>query len=333
MAINVPAFKRYYTIDEFFFFCLILRPRRMSLKISNLSKYYGRQKAVDQISFSVNDGEIVGFLGPNGAGKSTTMKIITGFLPPSEGSVEIMGESVTDYPMSVKRNIGYLPEHNPLYLDMYVHEFLSFMAGIYGLSLSRKKERVIEMITLCGLEDEQNKRIGMLSKGFRQRVGLAQALIHDPKVLILDEPTSGLDPNQLIEIRRLIKKVSMSKTVLFSSHILQEVEALCDRVVVINNGKIVADDRVENLLHGGDNFFIIEFADPVTTEELMGVTDVEQVRQMEKFRFHVKAKAGVDIRQALVKFTVEKNLSLIELKQEENSLETVFSQLTLVKKK
>ncbi|CAN5490025.1 gliding motility-associated ABC transporter ATP-binding subunit GldA [soil metagenome] len=305
----------------------------MSIRISNLTKKYGQQNAVDQISFSVREGEIVGFLGPNGAGKSTTMKIITGFLPATEGVVEVAGERIGDHAISVKKKIGYLPEHNPLYLDMYVHEFLHFMAGIYGLNPTRRHARVIEMIGLCGLTEEQNKKIGMLSKGFRQRVGLAQALIHDPKVLILDEPTSGLDPNQLIEIRRLIKTVSVNKTVLFSSHILQEVEALCDRVVVINKGKIVADDRVENLLQGSGNFFIVEFANPISESEIMEINGVEQVRRFENFRFQVKAKKGIDIRQSLVKLAVEKNLSLIELKQEENSLESVFSQLTSIVEK
>jgi ABC-2 type transport system ATP-binding protein len=305
----------------------------MSIKVSNLTKQYGQQKAVDQISFSVNEGEIVGFLGPNGAGKSTTMKIITGFLPPSDGRVEVSGESVVDNPMSVKRRTGYLPEHNPLYLDMYVHEYLSFMAGIYGLPSSLKKNRILEMIDLCGLTDEQNKRIGMLSKGFRQRVGLAQALIHDPKVLILDEPTSGLDPNQLIEIRRLIKTVSKDKTVLFSTHILQEVEALCDRVIVINKGKIVADDRLDNLLQGAGNVLLIEFANEISVQDLTQLDNVENVKQLENFRFRLHVKKGKDIRPALVAFAVEKNLSLIELKQEENSLESVFGQLTTGEKK
>ncbi len=305
----------------------------MSIKVFNLTKQYGQQKAVDQVSFSVNEGEIVGFLGPNGAGKSTTMKIITGFLPPTEGTVEVEGESVIDNPMSVKRKTGYLPEHNPLYLDMYVHEYLNFMAGIYGLASSVRKERVFEMVRLCGLTDEQNKRIGMLSKGFRQRVGLAQALIHNPKVLVLDEPTSGLDPNQLIEIRRLIKTVSKDKTVLFSTHILQEVEALCDRVVVINKGRIVADDRLGNLLQGAGNHLVVEFANEISAQDLMQLEDVEHARQLENFRFQLKVVKGKDIRPLLVRFAVEKNLSLIELKQEENSLESVFSQLTATEKK
>ncbi|MBY0434870.1 MAG: ATP-binding cassette domain-containing protein, partial [Cyclobacteriaceae bacterium] len=220
----------------------------MSIQITSLTRLYGKQKAVDNASFSVSEGQIVGFLGPNGAGKSTTMKIITGFLPASEGSVSVCGTDVSSQPMVVKQITGYLPEHNPLYHDMYVHEYLDFVAGIYGLTKAKRHSRKEELIQLCGLTVEQNKKISSLSKGYRQRVGLAQALMHDPRVLVLDEPTSGLDPNQLIEIRKLIKDVSKNKTVLFSSHILQEVEALCDRVVVINKGKIVADDLLTRLL-------------------------------------------------------------------------------------
>lgn len=302
----------------------------MSIKVTHLSKQYGQQRAVDDISFAVSEGEIVGFLGPNGAGKSTTMKILTGFLPPTEGTALVGGESVADHPISVKKKVGYLPEHNPLYLDMYVHEYLHFMAGIFGLSSSQKINRVAEMIHLCGLADEQNKRIGLLSKGFRQRVGLAQALIHDPKVLVLDEPTSGLDPNQLVEIRRLIKTVSKDKTVLFSTHILQEVKALCDRVIVINKGKIVADDRLDALLLGGGNYLIVEFANEVAEQDLARIEGVEKVRKLENFRFQVKSFPGSDVRPKLVDFAHRQNLSLIGLKQEENSLESIFSQLTNV---
>ncbi len=305
----------------------------MSIKVTHLSKQYDRQLAVDDVSFAVNEGEIVGFLGPNGAGKSTTMKIITGFLPPTEGTALVEGESVVDHPMSVKKKVGYLPEHNPLYLDMYVHEYLHFMAGIFGLSSSKKRNRVTEMIHLCGLADEQNKRIGLLSKGFRQRVGLAQALIHDPKVLILDEPTSGLDPNQLVEIRKLIKTVSKNKTVLFSTHILQEVKALCDRVIVINKGRIVADDRLDTLLLGGGNYLIVEFANEVDEHDLALIEGVEQVKKLENFRFQVKGLPGSDVRPKLVDFAYRQNLSLIGLKQEENSLESIFSQLTNVDQK
>jgi ABC-2 type transport system ATP-binding protein len=305
----------------------------MSIKVSNLTRQYGAQKAVDDISFSVNEGEIVGFLGPNGAGKSTTMKIITGYLPASSGTVLVDGESVADHPMSVKRKTGYLPEHNPLYLDMYVHEYLGFMAGISGLTPSVAKQRINEMVDLCGITEEQGKKIGMLSKGFRQRVGLAQALLHNPKVLILDEPTSGLDPNQLIEIRNLIRTVSKNKTVLFSTHILQEVEALCHRVIVINHGKIAADDRLENLMQGAGNYLVVEFAREADRSALERVDGVEEVKKISDFRYRVKVSPGKDIRPRLVSFAAERNLSLIGLQQEENSLETIFGQLTLAKER
>lgn len=219
----------------------------MSIKIQNLTKTYGTQKAVDNISFEVHKGEIVGFLGPNGAGKSTTMKILTGYIPSTEGSAEVNGFDVKSQPMQVKKSIGYLPEHNPLYLEMYVREFLEFIGSLYGLKGAELKNRIEEVIELVGLSLEKHKKIGQLSKGYRQRVGLAQAMIHNPEVLILDEPTTGLDPNQLVEIRNLIKEVGKNKTVIFSSHIMQEVEALCDRVVIINRGKIVADGNLAEL--------------------------------------------------------------------------------------
>jgi ABC-2 type transport system ATP-binding protein len=225
----------------------------VSIKIQNLTKIYGTQKAVNNISFEVNKSEIVGFLGPNGAGKSTTMKILTGYLPATEGSAEVNGFDVKTSPMNVKKSIGYLPEHNPLYLDMYVKEFLEFVGSLYGLKGNSLKMRVLAVIELTGLGLEQKKKIGQLSKGYRQRVGLAQALIHDPEVLILDEPTTGLDPNQLVEIRNMIKTVGKDKTVIFSTHIMQEVEAICDRVILINHGNIVADGSLSELKKGGKN--------------------------------------------------------------------------------
>jgi ABC-2 type transport system ATP-binding protein len=219
----------------------------MSIQIQNLTKTYGHQKAVDDISFEVKVGEIVGFLGPNGAGKSTTMKIVTGYLAASSGSVAVNGFDVKTQSMDVRRSIGYLPEHNPLYLEMYVKEFLQFIGNLYSIKGQQLNHRVAEMIELCGLGVEQHKKIGQLSKGYRQRVGLAQALIHNPSVLVLDEPTTGLDPNQIVEIRNVIKDVGQQKTVLFSSHIMQEIEAICDRVVVINHGKIVSDSTLTSL--------------------------------------------------------------------------------------
>ncbi len=221
----------------------------MSISIQNLTKLYNEQKALDNVSLEINKGEIVGLLGPNGAGKSTMMKIITCFIPPTKGSVKVCGYDIFDNPMDVRKKIGYLPEHNPLYLDMYVREFLDFVAGVHGLG-KQKKERIEQMVEMTGLTKEVNKKIGTLSKGYRQRVGIAQAMIHDPEVLILDEPTSGLDPNQLVEVRDLIKNAGKNKTVLLSTHIMQEVEAVCDRTIIINNGQVVADDNTKHLASG-----------------------------------------------------------------------------------
>ncbi len=229
---------------------------RMSIEVKEVSKIYGSQKALDTVSFSIQKGEIVGFLGPNGAGKSTMMKIITCFLPQSSGSVKVCGFDVSEDPMEVKKRVGYLPEHNPLYLDMYVKEYLGFIAGLH--KIEGKKERVAEIIEQVGLQVEQHKLIGALSKGYRQRVGLAQALIHDPEVLILDEPTTGLDPNQIEEIRNLIKKVGKSKTVMMSTHIMQEVEAVCDRVIIVNKGNLVADDSSGEISKSKNNEFVFK---------------------------------------------------------------------------
>lgn len=225
----------------------------MSIQVTNLTKVYGSQRAVDGISFTLRPGEIVGFLGPNGAGKSTTMKILTGYLKPSEGTARVANFDVKDQPMQSRRSIGYLPEHNPLYLDMYVREFLLFSGKMYQLNGDFLKLRVSEMIAMCGLETEKHKKIGQLSKGYRQRVGLAQSFLHDPSVLILDEPTTGLDPNQILEIRELIRTAGKNKTVLFSTHIMQEVEALCDRVIIINKGKVVSDSSLETLRESGNS--------------------------------------------------------------------------------
>lgn len=302
----------------------------MSLQIRNLTKVYGQQYAVNNISFEVATGEIVGFLGPNGAGKSTTMKIATCYLPPTEGEVLVGGHNVVDHAMEAKRITGYLPEHNPLYLDMYVHEYLGFIGKLYGLSGKTLRQQVGEMVERCGLTREQNKKIETLSKGYRQRVGLAQALIHNPKVLILDEPTSGLDPNQLVEIRKLIKDISRDKTVIFSTHIMQEVQALCNRVVVINRGNIVADDTVEHLLQTQQSNVVVvaEFEKGVTAEQLQQLPEVISVQSLDTFKFKVVAAAGVDIRPALFRFAADNNLSLIGLKQEESSLENIFHSLT-----
>jgi ABC-2 type transport system ATP-binding protein len=302
----------------------------MSIRIQHLSKVYGSQKAVNDISFSVEEGEIVGFLGPNGAGKSTTMKIATGYLPPSSGEVHISGFDVRTQPMEVKRNTGYLPELNPLYTDMYIHEYLTFSGTVFGLSGKKLRDRVGEMIGLCGLTVEQNKKIESLSKGYRQRVGLAQALIHDPRVLILDEPTSGLDPNQLSEIRKLIKDVSQNKTVIFSTHILQEVRALCDRVVVINKGRIVADDKLDNILKTNSRGLVIvaEFEGGVSAEDLRLLKNISSVEEVSPFTFRITGVNNIDLRPELLTFSSEKKLVLLGFRQEENSLESIFKELT-----
>ena len=302
----------------------------MSLTISHLTKIYGTQKALNDISFSVQSGEIVGFLGPNGAGKSTTMKISTGFLPATSGQVIVGDFNVSDQPLQVKRIVGYLPEHNPLYLDMYVHEQLNFVGSVYGLSSSKLKQRVGEMIELCGLTLEQNKKIETLSKGYRQRVGLALALIHDPQVLILDEPTSGLDPNQIVEIRKLIKDISANKTVIFSTHIMQEVQAICDRVIVINKGEIVADDKLENLLHYDNKSIAIEveFEAAIDINELRSLPLVKEVTSLGGNKYRLIGEGATDLRPEIFKFTSEKKISLLGLKKEEVSLESVFRVLT-----
>jgi ABC-2 type transport system ATP-binding protein len=301
----------------------------MSLVVNELTKVYGAQYALNAISFTVNEGEIVAFLGPNGAGKSTTMKITTGFLAATSGTVLVNGMDVANRPMDVKRITGYLPEHNPLYPDMYVHEYLAFTGGLYGLSGKKLKTRVGEMVDMCGLSAEQNKKIEALSKGYRQRVGLAQALLHNPKVLILDEPTSGLDPNQLAEIRKLIKEVSKDKTVLFSTHIMQEVQAICDRVIVINKGTIVADARLAELVGKGESrMLIVEFEKPVALTEVEKLPGVMHARPMGETVIGIMPVPGADVRPAVFKFSAEQGNSLVGLRWDENSLENVFAELT-----
>ncbi|MDH4057303.1 MAG: gliding motility-associated ABC transporter ATP-binding subunit GldA [Cyclobacteriaceae bacterium] len=302
----------------------------MSLTVQHLTKVYNQQKAVSDISFHVKAGEIVGFLGPNGAGKSTTMKIATTSVPPTQGTVLIADLDVTEHPMKVKQITGYLPEHNPLYTDMYVHEYLQFVGGLYGLQGKALTLRTREMIERCGLMREQHKKIEMLSKGYRQRVGLAQALIHDPKVLILDEPTSGLDPNQLVEIRKLIKDISVDKTVIFSTHIMQEVQALCDRVVVINKGEIVADDSLKNLMNKkeGTKSIVVEFEQPVSLEDLRSLKGIKVVEALDETRYKIDAEGPADVRPEIFRFAAEKNISLVGLKVEETSLENIFRELT-----
>ena len=298
----------------------------MSIEVKNLFKYYGDQAAVKDISFKVNSGEIVGFLGPNGAGKSTTMKVITGYISASSGKVSVCGKPVTENSLDTRKKIGYLPEHNPLYLDMYVKEYLTFVGKIY--KVPNLKSRVAEMILKVGLEVEQNKKIGQLSKGYRQRVGLAQAIIHDPEVLILDEPTSGLDPNQLLEIRSLIKSIGREKTVMLSTHIMQEVEAICDRIVIINKGEIVADDTAKDLQSEGSNLTVYaEFEGEVTKSMLKKIEGVGKIERVTN-GWLLESKDNVDLRKRVAKFAQENDLLAITLRAEEKSLEEVFKNLT-----
>jgi ABC-2 type transport system ATP-binding protein len=302
----------------------------MSIEVVDLKKYYGEQAALGGISFKINTGEIVGFLGPNGAGKSTTMKILTGFIPSSSGSAKICGLDVEDYPIETRRRIGYLPEHNPLYLDMYVKEYLHFVGGVYKLPSLMK--RVEEMIALVGLEREQRKKIGALSKGYRQRVGLAQAIIHDPEVLILDEPTSGLDPNQLLEIRDLIKRIGQTKTVMLSTHIMQEVEAICDRVIIINNGLLVADNSSKTLQYDDQKQVVIVEFDPeskVQQKQIMAIPGVREVKKLDGVStWLIESGAGGDLRKSVSQAALKNGWLVLSMRMEEKSLEQVFKELT-----
>ena len=314
----------------------------MSINVSSITKIYGNQKALDAISIDIKPGEIVGLLGPNGAGKSTLMKILTCFIPPTSGDASVCGYDVLEQSIEVRKKVGYLPENNPLYLDLYVREFLGFIAGTHRMK-GNINARVSEMIDLTGLSAEQNKKIGALSKGYRQRVGLAQALIHDPEVLILDEPTSGLDPNQLLEIRSLIREIGKRKTVMMSTHIMQEVEAICSRAIIIHKGIIVADDTTQNLQNIATSKVVInvEFDSLVKSELLKGIPGVVEVvaassiqhpasriQHPESRTWHLVSKPGADIRGAVFQFAVENKLTVLSLQREEQKLEEVFQELT-----
>lgn len=300
----------------------------MKLSISKITKLFGKQKALDEISFSVGKGELLGFLGPNGAGKSTLMKIVTGFLPATSGEVWIDNMKMTTGNVEIRQYIGYLPEHNPLYTDLYVRESLNLTAGFYRLG--NRNQRVEQMIELTGLGEEQHKKIGALSKGYRQRVGLAQALIHDPRLVILDEPTSGLDPNQLEDIRRLIHSISREKTVILSSHIMQEVEAVCSRIVIINRGKIVADGSMAEIKQGAltqSQRVVVQFDRPVLAEHLLAVEGIARARYEDQ-KWEIEADENADIRPAIFRFAVDNNLTLLTLLQKQENLEGIFHQLT-----
>lgn len=302
----------------------------MSIKVRDITKLYGQQKALDKVSFEVHTGEIVGFLGPNGAGKSTLMKIITGYISPDSGKAYINDIDVEENSIEVKKRIGYLPENNPLYPEMYVKEYLDYIASIYKLGKG-SKERIKSMISMTGLSDEQHKKIGALSKGYRQRVGLAQALIHDPEVLILDEPTSGLDPNQIVEIRKLISEAGREKTVLLSTHIMQEVEAVCDRIIIIDKGQIKADDSKKDIYSRTDkktSTILVEFDVDVQAEILKAIKGASDARWLEGKTYLVEAPHYEDIRPAIFRFAVDNGLTVLSMQLKEQSLEEVFRSLT-----
>nr|MBK9653367.1 gliding motility-associated ABC transporter ATP-binding subunit GldA [Bacteroidota bacterium] len=301
----------------------------MSVIVSGVSKLYGKQKALNNVSFQISKGEVVGFLGPNGAGKSTMMKILTCYIPSTEGTASVEGFDTVANSIEVRKHVGYLPEHNPLYLDMYVKEYLTFVAGTYGVT-QNVITRVNEMISLTGLGPEQTKKIGALSKGYRQRVGLAQAIIHNPDVLILDEPTSGLDPNQLVDIRQLIKELGKSKTVILSTHIMQEVEAICSRVIIVNKGQIVADDSTQHLQQksAGNNVIIVEFGTKPDVQALQQLPQITNVQHVIENTYKITSNGTDDIRKNIFDFAVQTNNSVLSMVKDESSLEQIFQKLT-----
>jgi ABC-2 type transport system ATP-binding protein len=298
----------------------------MSITVEQLTKTYGAQNAIDSISFEAKKGEVLGFLGPNGAGKTTTMKILTCFIPQTSGTATVCGYDTRNDAMAVRQRIGYLPEHNPLYKEMYVKEYLAFVAGLH--KVKNPMQRVAEMIDRTGLGVEQNKIIGALSKGYRQRVGLAQAMIHNPDVLILDEPTTGLDPNQLVDIRRLIMQIATEKTVLLSTHIMQEVEALCNRVVIINKGEIVANDTIDDLRarSKGETVITLEFLEKTTQKALAEIQGVKAAKNIGGNRWQLRTEG--DVRAAISAFAQSNNLSIVEMHREQSSVQDVFQALT-----
>ncbi len=301
----------------------------MSIEVRNITKVFGEQKALDNVSFDINNGEIVGFLGPNGAGKSTLMKIITGYIPATDGEVLINGMNILENPIEIRKKLGYLPEQNPLYFDMYIVEYLEFVAGIYGIK--NKKARIDEIVSLTGLEPEINKKIGTLSKGYKQRVGLAQAIIHDPEVLILDEPTSGLDPNQIIEFSNLIKNLGKEKTVILSTHIMQEVEAICDRILLIKKGVLLANDKAEDFAHlNSDSIstLLVELDGELSENDFAQIKGIRNVRKQSPTRFAIEFSKSNDIRKAVFNLAVQKGLAVLNMQEKEKSIEEVFAELT-----
>ncbi len=296
----------------------------MSIEVVGITKRYGNQKALNNVSFKVEKPEIVGFLGPNGAGKSTMMKILTTYIDASSGSAKVNGNDISQNTQRVQQSVGYLPEHNPLYLDMYIKEYLAFNANIYNVS----KQRIAEVIELTGLTPEVHKKIGQLSKGYRQRVGLANALLHDPEVLILDEPTTGLDPNQLVDIRHLIKNIGNTKTVFLSTHIMQEVEAMCDRVIIINKGNIVADKKLKELRECKEQTVIVEFDYRVEDAFLLKLPKVKSVTNTHGFVYEITFKTSEDMRSYVFDFAHDNQLKILQLNQKNASLESLFRELT-----
>lgn len=305
-----------------YYFCF--KSNTMSIEVNNISKSYGAQKALDSISFSVKKGEIVGFLGPNGAGKSTLMKILTTYINADSGTATVNGNDVDTNPKAVQQSVGYLPEHNPLYLDLYVKEYLAFNADVYKVA----KSRIEEVVTLTGLTPESHKKIGQLSKGYRQRVGLANALLHNPDVLILDEPTTGLDPNQLVEIRQLIKNVGKDKTVFLSTHIMQEVEAICDRVIIINQGKIVTDKKLDNLMTEKEQVLEVEFDFKVEEQLIAQIPNLVSYKNIHDMTWELVFVAEGDMRPAVFDFANTNGLRTLQLNQKNKNLEAVFREMT-----
>jgi ABC-2 type transport system ATP-binding protein len=302
----------------------------MSITVKGVTRFYGEQKALDNVSFEIKTGEIVGFLGPNGAGKSTMMKIITGFIPPSTGNVLVNGVETGNGSVEIKKKIGYLPENNPVYPEMYVREYLRFSASFYKSEIPLKKQ-IDDIIEMTGLGPEQKKKIGSLSKGYRQRVGLAQALIHNPDVLILDEATTGLDPNQIVEIRNLIRDAGREKTVMLSTHIMQEVEAICSRVIIIDKGKIVADEEKKNIyakISQSSQSVLVEFNRDTKEELLKSIPLVDSVKNIKDNTWIIVASGNIDIRPAIFSFAVTNKLTVLSLQKKENNLEEVFRHLT-----
>ncbi len=302
----------------------------MSISVEHVSKIFGSQQALHDVSFTVNSGEIVGLIGPNGAGKSTLMKIICALLAPTSGEVKLNGARISGDSTDIRRLLGYLPENNPLYTDMYVREFLLFVSGLYNLG-KESDDRVREVIRLTGLEPEMHKKIGVLSKGYRQRVGLAQSIIHNPEILILDEPTTGLDPNQILEIRNLISDLGRQKTVILSTHIMQEVEAICQRVIIINQGQIIANDLTGNIgQHSGKktHTIIVEFSEEINSEILRELTSIDEIRKLKSGTWLIETTGSHDIREELFKLAVKNNLVILSLHKKDRKLEDVFRELT-----